>query len=96
MTSVRIRSFSTPYFPAFELNTESYDLSVFSLIAGYGPEKIRIRTLFTQCIDLCNLFLIMNHKDLINYADGNTPYVSGKDIDEVVRFLEKSSFVIFN
>ena len=28
-------------------------------------------------------------------ADENTPYVSGKNIDEVVRFLEESSRVIF-
>ena len=37
----------------------------------------------------------MNHEDIANYADDNTPYVSGKNIDEVVRFLEESSGVIF-
>ena len=35
-------------------------------------------------IDLCDC-----------YADENTLYVSGKNIDEVVRFLEESSRVIF-
>ena len=35
--SARIRSFSVPYFPAFVLNT-----------GKYGPEKLRIRTLFRQ------------------------------------------------
>ena len=35
--SVRIRSFSGPYFPAFRLNTEKY-----------RPEKLRIWILFTQ------------------------------------------------
>ena len=43
--------FSGPYFPVFVLNTAdtSYH-SVFSLNAGkYGPEKLQIRTLFTQC-----------------------------------------------
>ena len=45
--SVRIRSFSCPYFPIFELNTERY--FVFSSNAGkYGPEKPRIWTHFTQ------------------------------------------------
>ena len=34
----------------------------------------------------------MNHTDIANYADDNTPYVSG---NEVVRFLEESSRVIF-
>ena len=46
--SVRIRSFSGLYFPAFGLNTERYgvSLSVFSPSAGkYGPEKLRIWTL---------------------------------------------------
>ena len=38
--SVCIRSFSGPHFPA----------TVFSQNAGkYGPEKLRIRILFTQC-----------------------------------------------
>ena len=46
-------------------------------------------------IDLCDLFFIMNHEDIANYADDNTPYVSGKNIDEVVRFLEEPSRVIF-
>ena len=48
--SVRIRSFSDSYFPAFDLNTEIYRVnSVVSLTAGiYGPEKLRIWTLFTQ------------------------------------------------
>ena len=35
-------------------------------------------------IDLCDLFLVMNHEDIANYADDNTPYVSGKNIDEVL------------
>ena len=43
--SVRIRSFSGQYFPALGLNTEGYSLSN----AGkYGPEKLRIQTLFTH------------------------------------------------
>ena len=46
-------------------------------------------------IDLCDLFFIMNHEDIASYANDNTPYVSGKNIDEVVRFLEDSSRVIF-
>ena len=50
--SVCIPSFSGPYFPAFGLNTERRDteyLSEFSPNAEkYRPEKLRIRTLFTQ------------------------------------------------
>ena len=37
----------------------------------------------------------MNHEDIAKYADGNTPYVSRKNIHEDVRFLEESSRVIF-
>ena len=48
--SVRIRSFSDPYFPAFGLNTgRSEYLSVFSPNAGkHKPEKLQIQTFFTQ------------------------------------------------
>ena len=43
--SVLIRSFSGPYFLAF------------SPIAGkYGPEKLQIRTLFTQCITFLKIY----------------------------------------
>ena len=49
--SCRIWSSSGLHFPAFRLNTERQYLSVFSPNGGkYGPEKPRIRTLFTQCI----------------------------------------------
>ena len=50
MKSVPIWSFSGLYFRAFGLNTF---LSVFRLNAGKNrPEKLRTRTLFTQCTSL--------------------------------------------
>ena len=66
---VRIRSFSGLYFPEFGLNTARHeDLSVFSLNAGkYGPEKLRIRTLFhamsgfLKCFFLLTLRLSLYH-----------------------------------
>ena len=49
MKIVLIRSYSGLYFPIFGLNTEIYGYGVFSQNAGkYGPQKLRIRTLFTQ------------------------------------------------
>ena len=50
--SVQTRSFSDAHLPAFGLNTERTKyLSVFSPNAGkYRPKKLRIWTLFTQCI----------------------------------------------
>ena len=49
--SFRIRSFSGPYFPAVGLNTETYSASlrIQSECGKYGPEKLGIWTLFTQC-----------------------------------------------
>ena len=47
--SVCIRSFSSLYFPAFGLNTERYGERKSPNAGKYGPEKLRIRTLFTQC-----------------------------------------------
>ena len=45
-------------------------------------------------IDLCDLFVIMDQHDKANYADDNTPYVSGKNIEEVVKSLEEVSRLI--
>ena len=49
--SARIRSYSGPHFPAFGLNTERYGISLHikSKWGKYGPEQLRIGTLFTQC-----------------------------------------------
>ena len=44
--SAHIRSFSGPYFSAFRLNTERY--GEITNAGKYGPEKLQIRTLFTQ------------------------------------------------
>ena len=45
--------------------------------------------------DLCDLFITMSQYDIANYADDNTPYVSGRNIKEVVAALEEVSEVIF-
>ena len=50
MKSVRIRSFSGPCLPAFGLNTEIYSVSLHiqSKCRKYGPEQLRVLTLFTR------------------------------------------------
>ena len=50
MKSVRIRSFSGTHFHAFGLNAERYGVSLHiqTKCGKYGPEKLWIRTLFTQ------------------------------------------------
>ena len=54
MKSVRIQSFSGPYFPTFGLNTKRYSVSLIYSECGiiYGPESLRIRTLFPQMFGL--------------------------------------------
>ena len=49
--SVRIRSFSSPYFPAFGLNTERYYISlcIQSECGKIRTKKLQIWTLFTPC-----------------------------------------------
>ena len=39
-------------------------------------------------IDLCDLFFIKEDCDIANYADGNTPYLSGNNTEEVLNGLE--------
>ena len=46
-------------------------------------------------VDLCDLFIITSRYDIVNYADDNTPSVSGRNIKEVVVSLEEVSEVIF-
>ena len=45
--------------------------------------------------DLCDLFITTSHYNIANYADDNRPYVSGRNIEEVVASLEEVSEVIF-
>ena len=45
--------------------------------------------------NLCDLFIATSHYDIANYVDDNTPYVSGRNIEEVVASLEEVSEVIF-
>ena len=46
-------------------------------------------------IFLCDLFFIMNKTEFASYADDNTPYTSGQNIDNVIRSLENDSVRLF-
>ena len=46
-------------------------------------------------IDLCDMFFILDNYDIANYADDSTPYVSGRNIEEVIALLEEVSNYIF-
>ena len=45
-------------------------------------------------IDLCDMFFILDNY-IANYADDSTPYVSGRNIEEVIALLEEVSNYIF-
>ena len=36
-------------------------------------------------ISLCDLFLIMKESSFASYADGNMPYVTASNLDEVIK-----------
>ena len=75
---VRIRSFSAPYVPAFGLY-----LSVFSPNAGkYGPEKLRIRIFFMQCLPPPN-FTFMKDLDKPKLPFGNKGVASRSMLGEI-------------
>ena len=46
-------------------------------------------------VDLCDLFITTSRYEIANYADDNTPYVSGTNIEEVVVSLDEVSEAIF-
>lgn len=44
---------------------------------------------------MCDLFFIVNEIDFANYADGNTPFVSGNKVRRYLRFPRKSIIKTF-
>ena len=46
-------------------------------------------------INICDLFSIIKDCDIANYAEDNTPYLSGRNVDEVLNGLENVSSNLF-
>ena len=46
-------------------------------------------------IFLCDLFFIMSETDFASYADDNTPYVVGSNIEDVIIKLQNASLTLF-
>ena len=46
-------------------------------------------------IFLCDLFFEMNDEDFASYADDNTPFFVGNDLDEVIFKLQNASITLF-
>ena len=60
---------------------------------GVSQESILGPLLFN--IFLCDLFWIMCETDFASYADDNTPYALGDNIDDIIKSLEDDSINLF-
>ena len=58
------------------------------------PQGSTLGPLFFN-IHLCDLFFIIEKFDIANFADDNTPYVTGENISSVVKLLEEVACAIF-
>ena len=63
------------------------------VLFGVPQESILGPLLFD--IFLCDLFFIMNETDFASYADDNTPYVVGDNIEDVIIKLQNAPLTLF-
>ena len=61
----------------------------------FGVPQGSILGSFLFNIFLCDLFFIMNETDFASYADDNTPYVVGNNIEDVIIKLQNASLTLF-
>ena len=61
----------------------------------YGVPQGSILGSLIFSADLCGFFITTSHYDIANYADDNSPYVSDRNIEEIVASLEEILTVIF-
>ena len=61
----------------------------------HGAPQGSILEPFLFNADLCDLFITTSPYDIGHYADDNTPYVSGRNIEEILASLEEVSELTF-
>ena len=83
--------------PALKLNHDylsiSHIVTGFHIVAGVSQRSILGPLLFN--IFLADLFFIVDKIDIACFADANTPYVSGNNIDETIESFKEASSTFF-
>ena len=71
----------------------SYIVTGFHIVAGVSQRSILGPLLFN--IFLADLFFIVDKIDIACFADANTPYVSGNNIDKTIESFKEASSTFF-
>ena len=86
-----VQSYLTKRKQKTKINSEfsSWEEILFGVLQGsiLGP------LLFN--IFLCDLFFVMNNVDFASYADDNSPFFVGRDLDDVISILQNASKTLF-
>ena len=86
-----INSYLTNRYQRVKINSQSSRWSEIS--CGVPQGSVLGPLLFN--IYLCDLFLFKTDSIIANYADDNTPYITAKDIESVIKTLETDSISLF-